>query len=110
MSKTSFSYQGLCFVYNEEGVVNTDDKDVVINTETWHLPDKIEAWTTKKVKIKILEQSFELAIKKHDKRNHTLVNEVKRKFEITHSIVKKSNSGVRQWSHPFNDTIAWFVG
>ena len=46
---------------NEEGAVNSDYEKDVVNTETCHLPDEIDAWTTKKAKNEVLEQSFELA-------------------------------------------------
>ena len=72
------------------------DNEEGVNTETCHLPDEIEAWTTKKAKIKFFEQSLELAgispVKKHGKHSHTLENEVKRKVESRHSIIKKSAS------------------
>ena len=74
--------------------IGADNEEGVVNTETYHLPDEIEVWTTKKAKNEMLQQSFELAVispvKKHGKHSHTFVNEPKRKFESTHSIMKKS--------------------
>ena len=51
---------------------------------------------SKKAKIEILEESFELAgistYKKHGKHNHILKNEVEIKVETTHNIMKKTVS------------------
>ena len=47
----------------------------------------------KKAKMEIFEQLFELAgispVKKYSMHSHTLVNEVKREVESTHSIMQK---------------------
>ena len=47
----------------------------VVNTETCHLPDETEAWTTNKAKTEILEQSFELAgislVTEHGKQSYS---------------------------------------
>lgn len=73
------------FCFGDEGVVST---------ETCYLPDDIEAWTTRKIKIEILEQSFELAgvspVKKHAKHSFSHEIEVKKIYESTHNIMKKN--------------------
>ena len=57
---------------------------------------KLKCGQTKKAKMEIFEQLFELAgispVKKYSKHSHTLLNEVKRQVESTHSIMQKSAS------------------